>query len=59
LRTWRIDHAAPWPLEPETVFQARARSHHSLVAIRTSHPARPAETTAPVPSPPAAPKSSA
>ena len=59
LRTWRIDPAAQWPLEPETVFQARAANHHSLVAVRTSHPARPVETTAPAPSAPAVPTSSA
>jgi len=39
LRTWRRDPAAPWPFEQETVFQARAPRHFSLVALRTSHPA--------------------
>lgn len=34
LRTWRPDLAAPWPLEHETVFQARAPSYQSLVAVR-------------------------
>lgn len=57
LQPWRIDPAARWPLEPDTVFQARAPSYHSLVAVRTSHPARPGETTAPMLSAPAAPKS--
>lgn len=59
LRTWRIDPVAGWPLEQETVFQARAPSYHSLVAVRTSDPARPAETTAPARSAPAAPRSPA
>jgi tRNA (guanine-N7-)-methyltransferase len=57
--TWRIDPATRWPLEPETVFQARAPSYHSLVAVRTSHPARPAAVTGPGPSAPATPKSPA
>lgn len=34
LRTWRQDPAAPWPMEHETVFQARAPSYQSLVAVR-------------------------
>jgi tRNA (guanine-N7-)-methyltransferase len=59
LRTWRIDPTTTWPLEHETVFQARAPAYHSLVAVRTSHPARPAERIAPTPSAPAAPRSSA
>jgi tRNA (guanine-N7-)-methyltransferase len=59
LPTWRIDPAAAWPLEHETVFQARAPSYHSLVAVRTSHPARPAGKIAPAPSPPATPTSPA
>lgn len=59
LQTWRIDPSARWPLEHETVFQARAPTYHSLVAVRTSHPARPAETTVPRPSAPAAPTSPA
>lgn len=56
LKTWRVDPAAPWPLEQETVFQARAPTYQSLVAVRTSHPARPAETTAPKPPPQAGPR---
>lgn len=56
LRTWRLDPAAPWPLEQETVFQARAPAYQSLVAVRTSHPARPAETAAPRPPPPVGPR---
>jgi tRNA (guanine-N7-)-methyltransferase len=32
---WRIDPAAPWLFETETVFQARAPSYHSLIAGRT------------------------
>jgi tRNA (guanine-N7-)-methyltransferase len=58
LDTWRPDPAAGWPLEPETVFQARAPTFHSLVAVRTSHPARPGETAAaglPVPAGPKSP----
>jgi len=47
LQTWQPAPAADWPLEHETVFQARAPSYQSLVAIRTAHPARPAETIAP------------
>lgn len=57
--TWRIDPAARWPLEPETVFQARAPSYHSLVAVRTSHPARPTAAIVPGPSAPAIPTSPA
>ena len=56
LQTWRLDPVAPWPLEHETVFQARAPSFQSLVAVRTSHPAKPAETTALPPPAPADPK---
>lgn len=59
LQTWRIDPAAQWPLEPETVFQARAANHHSLVAVRTSHPARLAGTIALGPREPVTPTSSA
>lgn len=47
LQTWQPAPAAPWPLEHQTVFQARAASYHSLVAVRTSHPAKPAKTVAP------------
>jgi tRNA (guanine-N7-)-methyltransferase len=57
LRTWRPDPEAAWPFEPETVFQALAESYHSLVAVRTSHPARPIETVAPGLPPPAVPTS--
>ena len=56
LSTWKLDPAAPWPLEQETVFQARAPAYQSLVAVRTSHPARPAETTAPKPPPRVGPR---
>lgn len=35
LKGWQRDPAAPWPLELETVFQARAPSYQSLVAVRT------------------------
>jgi tRNA (guanine-N7-)-methyltransferase len=59
LQTWRVDPAADWPMEHETVFQARATSFHSLVAVRTSHPARPVETVAPGLPPPIGPKSPA
>lgn len=59
LTTWRIDRGAPWPLEPETVFQARAPGHQSFAAVRTSHPARPAEVVAPGLPRPAAPTSPA
>lgn len=57
--TWRLDPAAPWLLEHETVFQARAPAYHSLVAVRTSHPATPATPVAPGLPPPAAPTSPA
>jgi tRNA (guanine-N7-)-methyltransferase len=33
---WRIDPAAPWIFESETVFQARAPTYHSLVAGRAA-----------------------
>ncbi len=55
LQTWRLAPAADWPLEHETVFQARADNYHSLVAVRTSHPARPVKTVAPGLPPPAVP----
>ncbi|WP_438480767.1 tRNA (guanosine(46)-N7)-methyltransferase TrmB [Oleiharenicola lentus] len=45
VNTWAIAENADWPLEHETVFQARAPSYQSFVAIRTSHPATPTETT--------------
>ncbi|RXK56870.1 methyltransferase domain-containing protein [Oleiharenicola lentus] len=35
LKTWQPDPAAPWPMEHETIFQARAPSYQSLVAVRT------------------------
>lgn len=35
LKTWQPDPSAPWAMEHETVFQARAPSYQSLVAIRT------------------------
>lgn len=47
ISTWRLDPAAPWPLEQETVFQARAPSFRSLVAVRTANPARAVELTGP------------
>ena len=56
LKTWRTDPAAPWPLEQETVFQARALAYQSLVAVRTSHPATPVKTTVPRPPPRAGPR---
>ena len=57
--TWRVDPDAPWLLEQETVFQARAPAYHSLVAVRTSHPATPTAPVAPGLPPPAAPMSPA
>ena len=39
VKDWRVDSAASWPLEHETVFQARAPSYQSLVAVRPG-PAR-------------------
>jgi len=59
LATWRRAEQPDWPLEHETVFQARADSYHSLVAVRTSHPARPAGKVGPELPPPAAPTSAA
>jgi tRNA (guanine-N7-)-methyltransferase len=59
LKTWRRDPAPTWPLEPETVFQARAPSYHSMVVVRTSHPARSVELVAPELPPREAPTSSA
>ena len=56
LPTWRLDPAALWPLEQETVFQARAPAYQSLIAVRTSHPARPIETAAPRPPPRVGPR---
>lgn len=34
LKTWQPDPTAPWAMEHETVFQARAPSFQSLVAVR-------------------------
>ncbi|MBI3887246.1 MAG: hypothetical protein HY302_16195 [Opitutae bacterium] len=48
-KTWSIDPGGTWPLAIATVFQARAPSYQSLVAVRTSHPATPTETVAPGP----------
>ena len=59
LQTWRRDPEAAWPLEQETVFQARAPRHFSLVAVRTSHPAPPVTLAGPGQPPPAAPMSPA
>lgn len=59
LATWRRDPAAPWPLEHETVFQARAPRHFSLIALRTSHPAPATELVGPGQPPRAAPTSPA
>jgi len=59
LKTWQPASPADWPLEHETVFQARAPSYHSLVAVRTSHPATPTETIAPGLPPLTGPKSPA
>lgn len=39
LKTWQPDPAGLWALEHETVFQARAPSYQSLVAVRTAEPA--------------------
>jgi tRNA (guanine-N7-)-methyltransferase len=47
LATWQPAPASPWPLEHQTVFQARAPSYQSLIAVRTSHPATAARTVAP------------
>lgn len=55
LTTWQHDPAAPWPEGPVTVFQERAPSYHSLVLIRTAHPAKPVEIVAPGLPPPAGP----
>lgn len=56
-KTWALAPRAPWPLELATVFQARAPSHQSLVAVRTAHPATQVETVAPGLPLPAGPKS--
>jgi tRNA (guanine-N7-)-methyltransferase len=57
LTTWQPALAEVWPMEHETVFQARADSYRSLIAIRSSHPARPIEVVAPGLPPPKEPKS--
>ena len=59
LTTWQPAEAPIWPMEHETVFQARADGYQSLVAVRTSHPARPTETVAPGLPPTAGPMSPA
>lgn len=56
LKTWRLDPTAAWPLEQETVFQARAPAYQSLVVVRTSHPARSVETAVPRPPPRVGPR---
>ena len=55
--TWQPAEAPVWPMEHETVFQARADAYQSLVVVRTSHPAKPTETVAPGLPPPASPTS--
>ncbi len=52
LATWCRDPGAAWPLEQETVFQARAPRHFSLVAVRTADPAPPAAPLGPGQPPP-------
>ena len=47
LETWQRDPAAAWPLEQETVFQARAPKYFSLVALRTASPAPTVELVGP------------
>jgi len=59
VHTWRVDPASVWPLEHETVFQARAPSYQSLIAIRTADPAKPVRTVLPPLPGPADPTSSA
>lgn len=59
LKTWQRDLVTPWPLELATVFQARAPEYHSLILVRTSHPARPIELVAPGLPPPTRPTSPA
>lgn len=57
LSTWKILPETLLPLEMETVFQARADSYQTLVALRTSDPV-PATDPTPLPLPmPAAPTS--
>lgn len=59
VHTWRPDPQAPWALEHETVFQARAPSYQSFVLVRTTSPATQSGTAAPMPPAPAAPRSPA
>ena len=59
VRTWRVEPEASWPLEHETVFQARAPSYQSLIAVRTADPATPAGISLPGRPDPADPTSSA
>ena len=56
LTSWQPLVNAEWPLEHETVFQARADGYQSLVAVRTSHPAKPTGKVASGLPPPANPK---
>jgi len=57
LATWQPAETPTWPMEHETVFQARADGYQSLVAVRTSHPATPTGKVAPGLPPPASPTS--
>ncbi len=31
---WKVDSSIPWPLERETVFQARAESYQSMILVK-------------------------
>jgi tRNA (guanine-N7-)-methyltransferase len=57
LKTWELVDSPIWPMEHQTVFQARAISYQSLVAIRTIHSATPTGKVAPGLPPPATPTS--
>jgi tRNA (guanine-N7-)-methyltransferase len=59
VNTWLSVPGAEWPLEHETVFQARADGYQSLVAVRTAHPAKPTGKVAPGLPPPTSPTSAA
>jgi tRNA (guanine-N7-)-methyltransferase len=59
LSTWQPDATPTWPMEHETVFQARADGYQSLVAVRTSHPAKPTGKVASGLPPPTVPTSPA
>jgi tRNA (guanine-N7-)-methyltransferase len=59
LLTWQTAVNPTWPMEHETVFQARADGYQSLVAVRTSRPAKPTGKVAPGLPPPIAPTSAA